>query len=380
MNIELLTKLSEKRLVNTNSPEVSEAKSILLTAIDEIASLENREAKLAKLNESYGFLKNSLLHLAAKFGDELSTAKILDILAESVDEEEMIKIVNLRNNNLFTPMHFAAHSGNALVAEALIAGGAEHSPQASAENRLWTPIHYAAQFGHADVIGVLIGSGADKEIKTGFGLTPLVVGAEFGKVEVVNLMIKLGANINAQTIEDNHRMNALHYAAVGNFKDVAIALLNAKINRNQETSSGMSALDLAIQSDHSEMVSLLLSWGIGDLDNALKLANATKSIASLQKIKNYIEIRKNFFDAKWLNSYSSELLNSLKKCNAENAGSINLSPDSGISFNLYGILALKRQVGLLSKKDETFMQFCINNKMIDLIAALRAVDNTILNR
>lgn len=372
MNREILTKLSERRLDKISLQDIEEAKKALFEIISEISRLNTIEEKVAKLDERFGFLQNSLLHLAAKFGDELSAATILDLVSDS--PEAMLSIVNTQNNDLFTPLHYAAHSGNPLVAEALLAGGAENSPQASAEKRRWTPIHYASQFGHAEVVEILIKSGVDKETPTGFGLTPLVVGAEFGKLSVVELMLKLGANKNVQTVEDNHKMNALHYSAVGNFKDVSIALLKAGINRNQLTSSGLSAVDLAVKSDHGDMVELLITWGVGDLDNALDLAIENKSSASLDIIKKYIGARKNFFDAKWLKNYSSELIGLLKKTNRENIESINLSPEIGINLNVYGLLNLKRKTGLFSKKDEDFIQFCISNKMMNLVSDLRAVE------
>jgi ankyrin repeat protein len=372
MNKELLTKLSERRLERISPQDIEDAKKALSDVINEISQLNSIEEKVANLDERFGFPQNSLLHLAAKFGDELSTATILDLVSDS--PEAMSSVVNTQNHDLFTPLHYAAHSGNPLVAEALLAGGAENSPQASTEKRRWTPIHYASQFGHSEVVEILINSGVDKETPTGFGLTPLVVGAEFGKLSVVELMLKLGANKNVQTVEDNHRMNALHYAAVGNFKDVAVALLKAGINRNQLTSSGLSALDLAIQSDHGDMVELLITWGVGDLDQALASATENKSSASLEVIKNYVGVRKKFFDSNWLKNYSPELIDLLKKSNRENVGLINISPEIGITLNAYGILSLKHKTGLFSKKDEDLIQFCIGNKMMDLVSALRAVE------
>lgn len=372
MNKELLNKLSDKRLTRIENNDIEEAKKIFAEVIDELSNSKTIEERVTRLDEKYGFLENSLLHLAAKFGDEFSTASILDLVSDS--PEAMQSIINTRNRELFTPIHYAAHSGNPMVAEALIAGGAENNPQASIEHRFWTPIHYAAKFGHAEIVEILINSGVDKETRTGFGLTPLIVGAEFGKIDVVKLMLKLDANKNAQTIADNHNMNALHYAAVGDFKDVAVALLQAGINRNQTTDNGLTALDFAIKSDHSEMVSLLIFWGIGDLDNALQIATENNSFEALEVIKSYIGIKKNFFDKKWLQNHSEELIKSIKNCSRENLGLVSILSTSKLSFNAYGLLNLKRQTGLFSKKDENLIEFCINNKLMDLVAVLRAVE------
>ncbi len=371
MNTELLNKISDKKLTRITTKEIDEAAQILSDSVNEIESLPTEEEKITQLNLRFGFLENSILHLAAKFADVTSTEKILKI-ADGNSE-----IINARDTGLFTPLHFVAHSGDPMVAKLLLEAGAENNPQASTEHRRWTPIHYAAQFGHASVIEELINSGVDKETRTGFGLTPLVVGAEFGQINVVQLMLGLGVNKNAQTIEDNYKMNALHYAAVGNFCDLAKLLLRSGIDRNQTTSLNLSALDLAIQSDHSEMVALLLYWGIGDMDSALNLATENKSIASLEKIKNYLNARKNFFDAGWVKKSAPELISALKKCNRENLSSTNISPSITAPFNICGILSLKHQTGFFSKSDETFVQFCIANKMMDVVAALRAAEQMI---
>lgn len=371
MSTELLTRLSEKRLAKVTIKEVSEAHKTLSFVIDKISNLDSEEEQITALDLRYGFLKNSLLHLAAKFGDDLAAAKILDIASKIHGKLEIV--ANVRNEDSFTPLHFAAYSGNPGLAEALLSAGAENNPKASVENRSWTPIHYASQFGHAEIVELLINSGVDQETLTGFGLTPLVVGAEFGNLNVVEMMLRLGANKDAQTIEDNHCMTALHYAAVGNFRDVAITLLRAGVNRSKPTSSGLSALDLAIQSDHSDMVGLLLSWGIGDMDHALKLAVESKAIASVEKIKYYISARKDFFNIEWLLNFIPQLIETLKKCSRENIGSIRVSPSFTTYFNAYGILALKHKVGFISKSDETLLQFCAKNQIRDLATVLHAI-------
>ncbi len=371
MNIEILTKLSEKRLEKISGFDLEEGKRIISGEIDLISSLAVNEDKIARIKTRYGFIENNILHLAAKFGDETSTARILDILSELPDE--MLEVVNSRNHGLFTPLHFAAHSGNELVAEALIAGGAENNPQASIENRRWTPIHYAAKYGHAEVVKVLIDSGVDKEAVTGFGLTPLIVGAEFGKISVVEMMISLKANLNARTIEDNHRMNALHYAAIGNFLDIGKILLESGIDRKQKTSSNMSVIELAIESDNSEFVGLMLSWDMSGIESAKIQAKESKAEKSLKKILDYIELKQNFFSEKFLRSYRDFLLQTLKTCNKSNLSLINLSPNKETPLNIFGLISAKREFGFFNKREESFTKFCELNGFNEIAAQLNSL-------
>ena len=372
MNTEILNKIANKKLTRITAAEIDEAARAILEAVAEITSLPSEEEQIAQLNLRFGFLKNSLLHLTAKFADAESTETILKIAA--TNPEDNFEIVNARDESLFTPLHFAARSGDPLVAQLLLDAGAENNPQASTENRHWTPIHYAAQFGHAGVVETLINASVDKEVKTGFGLTPLLVGAEFGQLSVVKLMLKLRADKNAQTVADNHCMNALHYAVVGNFRDVAITLLKAGINREQKTNSDLSALDLAIQSDQPDMVTTLLTWGVGNIDHAFKFATEIKSNHSLERIKHYIVARKNLFDATWLMKFSKELIETLKKCDQTNFEEVVIVPSANAPLNACGILALQHEVGFFSKSTETFSQFCAKTQLTNVVLILRAIE------
>ncbi|MBU6141416.1 MAG: ankyrin repeat domain-containing protein [Proteobacteria bacterium] len=368
MNTQLLDKISNQKLTTITTKQLDEASQILFDSMNEIDALPSEEEKLNHLKLRFGFLQNSLLHLAAKFANVDLAEKILKIVGRD------FKIINARNDELFTPLHLAARVGDPIITNLLLEFGAETGPQASNENRRWAPIHYAAKFGHTSVIETLISYGADKETKTGFGLTPLIIGAEFGQNEVVSLMLELGADKNAKTIEENYNMNALHYAAIGGFCDLAELLLNYGINPNQETSLGLSALDLAIKSHHSEMVDLLLFWGVGDLDKAFFIATESKNSDSLKKIKTYLNARKKFFDSKWLRNCESELIMELEKCSEENLGSNNISPLAEAPLNIYGILALKHRIGFFLKSDETFVGFCFRKEVKDVANKIHEIE------
>lgn len=368
MSVELLNKLSDKKLARLTTQEIDEALRLLPEALDIIESLPDAEDKISALNERFGFLKNSLLHLAAKFADVTSTQRILEIA------EGDRQIINARNEGLFTPLHFIAHSGDPVVAQLLLEAGAENNPQASLENRHWTPIHYAAKFGHDSVVETLINSGVNKETATAFGLTPLLVAAEFGQQRVLDLMLKIGANKNAKTIKENHCMNALHYAATGNFIEMAVDLLKAGIERNYKTNSGLDALDFAIQCNHPEMAALLLTWGIGNIDEAFKHASELKSANCKTRLKDYVEAKKNFFNSDWLTRFSSEIVATLKQCNRQNLGEIEVKLPHNVSFTAYGILALKRRTGFFRKRDEKFLHFCKHHGPSDLTNVLNHLE------
>lgn len=361
---DLLESASEKFFDKTSPQEIAEFKNVIHSLTLEIAALDPSEAKNNLGELKFGALQNTLLHLAAKFGEDQSVATILQLIKNDKN------LVDARNNGLFTPLHFAARNGHIKSVQLLIQSGADVNPVASVENRKWVPIHYAAQFGHADVVEFLIKSGVDKETKTGFGLTPLVVGAEFGHAKVVELMLSLKAEKNVQTIEDNHRMTALHYAAVGNFKDVLLLLLNAGIDKNKQTNLGFSALDFAAKSNNAEIVKILLSWGTADWEHALSVAKDNKSAEAIQVILEYVKAKKNLFDVKFLKIFSADLVKMLK-FDKNNLAEPKIILPNNILLNAHGIVGLRQGIGLFSKSEMSLLQIAEKEQMTDLANAIR---------
>ncbi len=363
-HLDILEKNSDKKLDKISPQEIAETKNLITDLVNEIAALDSVEEKKEFLNFQFGSLKNNILHLAAKFGDEGSTAKILQI--SGADKN----YIDSKNTGFFTPLHFAACSGSVAVAQLLLSAGAEKNPQASAENRKWVPLHYAAQFGHAQVVEALISAGVDKETKTGFGLTPLIVAAEFGQKNVVEFLLKIRADKNARTVEDNHSMNALHYAAVGNFIDVVLLFLDDGVDIEAETNLGFSALEIAAKSGHAKVVFLLLSWGASKAEAIQKNFKEIKSEEVKKEISAYVAAKKNLFNAKWLKTFAPTLIESLAKFDKNNLGEAKVIISPEVSYNAHAILALKSEFGLVKKTTKNLDQFAAENKISELVSAL----------
>ena len=72
------------------------------------------------------------------------------------------------------------------------------APEARAEWRL-TPLHWAAHFGNAEAIEALIAAGANLEARSESGFTPLHEAAYFGKAETIEALLRAGADPKALT-------------------------------------------------------------------------------------------------------------------------------------------------------------------------------------
>jgi ankyrin repeat protein len=71
----------------------------------------------------------------------------------------------------WTPLHYAAASGDDEIARLLLAHGARIDAQSPPASGKFTPLMMAAREGHDDTAVLLLGQGADPQLKNGEGLT-----------------------------------------------------------------------------------------------------------------------------------------------------------------------------------------------------------------
>ncbi len=107
-----------------------------------------------------------------------------------------------------TALHWAAHYGDADLAEKLVKAGADVN---AVNDYGSTPMMEAATIGSAPVLKVLLKAGADVESVNREGQTALMAAARTGNVEAAEALIKKGAKVNA--MEQWGGQSALHWAA-----------------------------------------------------------------------------------------------------------------------------------------------------------------------
>jgi ankyrin repeat protein len=100
--------------------------------------------------------------------------------------------VNAASNNTqrVAPLHSATSRRQTLIAEALLAHGADANARQQAGV---TPLHQAAHNGHAEMVRLLLAHGADVHARMDDGQTPLSMALETGNQEAIELLREHGA-------------------------------------------------------------------------------------------------------------------------------------------------------------------------------------------
>lgn len=407
-----ISEYSDKNLSKISEHDLNNVRFLISGYVDFLTTkIDVKEAQNI-LGEAQG----NILHIAAKFGDAIQISRVLEFIKTNIlkdfgkadDGKDMAYYINVRDTNFFAPMHYAAKNGWANVVTVLIENGAETTPKAASKDREWMPIHYAAKGGHLEVIKVFLANRVDKEVKTYFGLTPLLVAAEFGHLNLVQFLLESGAKKDVKTIAENHCMNCLHYAAVGGFADVAAALIQAGIDKEEKTASGLTALYFAVDGGHADVVKILLEsganheivtssghdilylaayknkkesvrilleWGVGNLELALKIAKVNKNKETEDKLLLYKKSVDDLFLSKKLSSALDSTLRSFTKDNLHESR-INL--DKGVVLNAYGFMNLEQEVGFFKKRRINLFQAAHKNNNDELSKALVVLEKIII--
>jgi len=151
----------------------------------------------------------------------------------------------------------------------------------------WTPLHWAAHNGDADALGRLIKLGCTVDARSGRNETPLHIASEAGSVECAEILLEAGAYVSA--ISSGSR-TPLYYGAKSRRRSVSILELLIQHGAQVTEKSSISRTPLLVGYDKDDVVRLLLRHGacVDDRDNggwtvimrAIRIG-AAKSVALL---------------------------------------------------------------------------------------------------
>ncbi|XP_077598400.1 ankyrin-2-like [Stigmatopora nigra] len=210
----------------------------------------NQVVSILLENDTKGKVRLPALHIAARKDDTKSAALLLQNDHNADVQSKMM--VNRTTESGFTPLHIAAHYGNANVATLLLNRGA--AVDFLARNGI-TPLHVASKRGNTNMVCLLLDRGSQIDAKTRDGLTPLHCAARSGHDTAVELLLEKGAPLLART---KNGLSPLHMAAQGDHVECVKHLLQHKAPIGDVTLDYLTALHVAAHCGHYRVTKLLL--------------------------------------------------------------------------------------------------------------------------
>jgi cytohesin len=123
---------------------------------------------------------------------------------------EQIANIDSRDNELRTPLHYAAARGLNRAVDELVRSGTDKNAQNVVGN---TPLHDTVSKGHRIIVEALLAASAHVEVRANNGWTPLHVAASNGDVSLLHALLIANANPDANI--SNLNSTLLHMAVEG---------------------------------------------------------------------------------------------------------------------------------------------------------------------
>ncbi|CAH0549633.1 unnamed protein product [Brassicogethes aeneus] len=174
-----------------------------------------------------------------------------------------------RDNSGWTPLHYAAFEGHHDVCEALLEAGARID---ETDNEGKAPLALAAQGGHTVLVNMFIDKyGAPVNQRPHDGKTALRLAALEGHYDIVQILIANGADAD---VKDADGRSTLYVLALDNRLAMSKYFIQQGADVETRDLEGRTPLHVSSWQGHTEMVSLLLTYGKAQVD-ATDLENRT---------------------------------------------------------------------------------------------------------
>ncbi len=123
----------------------------------------------------------------------------------------------------------------------------------------WTPLHWAAYTGDTEIIKFILNKGADINVVSRIGLTTVYLATSEGHKEATELLLKEGADPNIPTKRTD--WTAMMRAANNSFNEILKMLIQYGGKVNVESAASWTPLHRAAEKGNLESVKILLDAG-----------------------------------------------------------------------------------------------------------------------
>jgi len=172
---------------------------------------------------------------------------------------ESPKLVNLRNDAGFTPLHLAALNKQGETVKLLIAKGADLNLKSTCRQEA-TPLHFAVTGGDLEIVKLLVAKGAKVDGREIDGETPLCYAAFNGYNDIAAFLLEKGAAINVKGMSESGS-SPLGYAVSQGKMETAKFLVSKGADLMDISGGGRTLLHRAAFRGTKELFQLLVEKG-----------------------------------------------------------------------------------------------------------------------
>jgi ankyrin repeat protein len=166
------------------------------------------------------------------------------------------ELIQARDDERRTPLHYAARAGAVQVGMLLLTNGAEIDAQ---DHGGESPLHYAAMRGHEAFARFLLDQGANTEVREAYGRTPLLlVARERGDVAMATILLDGGAEVDAR---DRFGATSLNLAAWRGFRGFVDLLLDRGAEVPVSGTPGRLLTEFATEKGLTRLFAILVERG-----------------------------------------------------------------------------------------------------------------------
>ena len=124
---------------------------------------------------------------------------------------------------------------------------------------LVAPLRFATASSYIDILEYLISKGADVNVEDNLGRTPLWLQFNYGSLEGLKMLIENGADANGYFNKEKGDRFIHVMAQFGNLDLVKFLVEKGQADIHVKNNEGKTALDIAMENGHSEVVEYLKS-------------------------------------------------------------------------------------------------------------------------
>jgi len=220
--------------------------AVLHNRLDLIKILHEMNVQLDILDSD----DRSILYVPIKYGYDDMLEFLLKINSELIGAS----IIDIKDKNFKTPIHYAIINKNKYAIEKLLEYNVNLN---SIDNKGYSALHYSVLSREIEIVKLILPKIVNINIRTNTGDTSLHLAINLQQIEIAEYLIDAGINVNYQ--DYTHEFSSLHYAVSINNYNIIKKLLEHGANPNVQDIFGNTPMHYIMLEEEFTLIELFIN-------------------------------------------------------------------------------------------------------------------------